>query len=211
MKNIHVIKKNSWEKLGVDAYRKSAIQRAILEYLISVNIYITSDEKINYDNEQWLLIIDDFETYVHKHKGDNLPTTYHKKIILTTDQDLIKDGVQSIDDEFLEWFVKNPECEEVYVTEHLKQIDQNNPVTRGSTALVFSHYKTRLPLESTKQETLEEAFDKWGEKRGYDKYDVLRFGAKWQAERTCNHSYILTTEQGHRVIKCSKCNDTRPI
>ena len=75
------------------------------------HIYITSDEEI--EEGDWLLIIDDFETYVHKHKGDNLPTTYHKKIILTTDQDLIKDGVQSIDDEFLEWFVKNPSCEEV--------------------------------------------------------------------------------------------------
>jgi hypothetical protein len=36
-----------------------------------------------------------------------------KKIILTTDQDLIADGVQAIDDKFLEWFVKNPSCEEV--------------------------------------------------------------------------------------------------
>ena len=36
-----------------------------------------------------------------------------KKIIITTDQDLIKDGVQAIDDEFLEWFVKNPSCESV--------------------------------------------------------------------------------------------------
>jgi hypothetical protein len=34
-----------------------------------------------------------------------------EKIILTTDPDLIKDGVQAIDDEFLEWFVKNPSCE----------------------------------------------------------------------------------------------------
>ena len=39
----------------------------------------------------------------------------YKKIILTTDQDLIKDGVQAIDDTFLEWFVKNPSCEEVEV------------------------------------------------------------------------------------------------
>lgn len=38
-----------------------------------------------------------------------------KKIILTTDQDLIKDGVQEIDDEFLEWFVKNPSCDEIEV------------------------------------------------------------------------------------------------
>ena len=36
---------------------------------------------------------------------------YLKKIILTTDQDLVKDGIQSIDDEFLEWFVNNPSCE----------------------------------------------------------------------------------------------------
>ena len=34
-----------------------------------------------------------------------------KKIILTTDAQLIKDGVQAIDDEFLEWFVKNSSCE----------------------------------------------------------------------------------------------------
>jgi len=39
--------------------------------------------------------------------------SYCKKIILTTDQYLIADGVQSIDDEFLEWFVKNTSCEEV--------------------------------------------------------------------------------------------------
>jgi len=37
------------------------------------------------------------------------------KIILTTDPDLIKDGVQPIDNEFLEWFVKNPSCEFVEV------------------------------------------------------------------------------------------------
>ena len=38
-----------------------------------------------------------------------------KKIILTTDDQLIQNGVQAIDDEFLEWFVKNPSCEEVEV------------------------------------------------------------------------------------------------
>lgn len=37
------------------------------------------------------------------------------KIILTTDVDLNKDGVQAIDDEFLEWFVKNSSCEKVNV------------------------------------------------------------------------------------------------
>ncbi len=28
---------------------------------------------------------------------------------------------------------------------------------------------------------------------------------------TCKCNYILTTEQGHRVIKCLKCGDVKPI
>lgn len=38
---------------------------------------------------------------------------HSKKIILTTDKDL--DGIQAIDDEFLNWFVKNPSCEKIEV------------------------------------------------------------------------------------------------
>ena len=38
--------------------------------------------------------------------------------------------------------------------------------------------------ETSKQETLEEAFEKWSDEvSNYTKYDVLKFGAKWQAER----------------------------
>ena len=36
-------------------------------------------------------------------------------IILTTNKSLINDGVQAIDDEFLQWFVKNPSCKRVRV------------------------------------------------------------------------------------------------
>ena len=32
-----------------------------------------------------------------------------------------------------------------------------------------------------------------------------------QAERMCNHTYILISEQAHRVIKCQKCDNTQPI
>jgi hypothetical protein len=72
------------------------------------NIYITSDEEIKY-NDYYLG--EDGLIYC-------LVTTVNsngKKIILTTDKDLIKDGVQAIDDEFLEWFVKNPSCEKVEI------------------------------------------------------------------------------------------------
>lgn len=83
-----------------------------------VNIYITSDEEIK--DSDWvysearntllkvksktktsvgtLLIEDDIITPLEINEVDC------KKIILTTDQDLIKDGVQAIDDEFLEGF-----------------------------------------------------------------------------------------------------------
>jgi hypothetical protein len=46
----------------------------------------------------------------------------NQKIILTTDQDLIKDGVQAIDDEFLKWFFKNPSCESVEVESMVNMI-----------------------------------------------------------------------------------------
>ena len=66
------------------------------------HIYITSDEKVK-DND-WVLHIGN-KTIFKYTKGEN---EFWKKIILTTDQDLIKDGVQSIDNDFLKWFVNNP-------------------------------------------------------------------------------------------------------
>ena len=54
-----------------------------------------------------------------------------KKVILTTDQDLIKDGVQAIDDEFLEWFVKNPSCEEVKIIKDLYLPQSNGKISDG--------------------------------------------------------------------------------
>jgi hypothetical protein len=84
------------------------------------NICITSDEDLKIGN--WVLNIEEntifkpstYEIY-HIKNSEAKYYEYCKKIILTTDQDLIKDGVQAIDDEFLEWFVKNPSCEMVEV------------------------------------------------------------------------------------------------
>jgi hypothetical protein len=71
------------------------------------HIYITNDEVIKAGDYFWKpdcnMI---FKAEYTPHKGC-------EKVILTTDQDLINDNVQSIDDEFLEWFVKNPSCEKV--------------------------------------------------------------------------------------------------
>jgi len=76
-------------------------------------IYITSDEEIN--EGDWFYDLD--TKYVKiKQSWENSHLNFKgKKIILTTDQGLINEGVQPIDDEFLEWFVKNPSCEQVEV------------------------------------------------------------------------------------------------
>jgi hypothetical protein len=78
-------------------------------HLINDNIYITNDEVIKAGDYFWKpdcnMI---FKAEYTPHKGC-------EKVILTTDQDLIKDGVQPIDNEFLEWFVNHPSCEEVKI------------------------------------------------------------------------------------------------
>ena len=95
------------------------------------NIYITSDEEIK--EGDWCIMTNDYgdnylvrvislkciggkEIRVLLSLNNQENTTLKKnckKIILTTNPDLIKDGVQAIDNEFLEWFVENPNCEEV--------------------------------------------------------------------------------------------------
>ena len=77
---------------------------------INQNIYITNSEKPKHGD--W-----------HIHKQINYLKVSNStdipmdgiKVILTTDPNLIQDGIQSIDDDFLEWFVKNPNCERVEV------------------------------------------------------------------------------------------------
>jgi hypothetical protein len=78
-------------------------------------IYITSDEKIK--ELDWFLNIK--SGAIGQHNGsESLLFKNYRKIILTTDQDLIKDGVQSIDDEFLEWVCsKNGKIDFVEVIE----------------------------------------------------------------------------------------------
>jgi len=74
------------------------------------NLYITSDETIKPGD--WgiskLNVVVKF--------GKKFDKSLYKKIILTTDQELIKDDVQSIDNDFIEWFMKNTSCERVEVS-----------------------------------------------------------------------------------------------
>jgi hypothetical protein len=74
---------------------------------LGFHLYVTSNEEIKVGD--W--IISTNELLIKSSKSYCANNEYGKKIILTTDSDLIENGIQSIDDEFLEWFVKNPSCE----------------------------------------------------------------------------------------------------
>jgi hypothetical protein len=108
MKNIHVLPTDKPSRLCFRNY--FFINKDDIGTYSNVkfqNIYITSDEEIK-DGDWW------FDgTNVRNDFPSSFIKGIDKKIILTTDFDLIFNGVQAIDDEFLEWFVKNPSCERV--------------------------------------------------------------------------------------------------
>lgn len=102
-------------------------------------------------------------------------TSSIQKIILTTDPILIADGVQPIDDEFLQWFVQNPNCEEVEV--------ERCPI-EGRYSIDLRKY---IQKEEPKHETLEEAAIEYSKMYfSENKKAELGFiaGTKWQAERS---------------------------
>jgi hypothetical protein len=147
-----------------------------------LNIYITSDEEIK--EGDWYLYCNQINKRIRKNPKAEYPYPNYQKIILTTDQDLIKDGVQEIDNEFLEWFVKNPSCEFVEVQKWFDGLD-------------FLEYKIIIPQEEPKQETLKEAAinnypegDVWTIEQALIRRLAFMNGSKWQAERSYSEEEV---------------------
>jgi hypothetical protein len=115
------------------------------------HLYIISDEEIK-DDEYYLSWQDYYNPpkYVIYVKSSGVNGN-GKKIILTTDPELIADGVQSIDDIFLEWFVKNPSCEFVEVEKdsiiEIKEISYEGDFQD----VEYVNYKIFIPQEEPKQ------------------------------------------------------------
>ena len=110
MKNVHILSTDKASRLIQAEDDELMLLNELYEntYNINKHIYIISDEYIglSYYLDGSLVrkgVVDD-KDYWEVRKD-------YKKIILTTDQELIKDGVQSIDEEFLKWVVKNPSCD----------------------------------------------------------------------------------------------------
>jgi hypothetical protein len=211
MKNIHLLPTDKPSKLCIDnscnELNYSEVEGLSSKHITNQHIYITNDEKPK--SGDWCFNPKTNKIVKVGHHGHYGYSS--KKIILTTDPDLIENGVQPIDDEFLEWFVKNPSCEYV-------EWDKN--YNRGNGKF---YYKIIIPQEEPKklvgerimpldndnieeeEETLEEAaensisqwrkeVESWGEKDNFllniDSESDYRLGfkngAKWQAEQDKN-------------------------
>jgi hypothetical protein len=192
MKNIHLLPTDKPSRLRYNLSNVLVFTKELYRDYgkeANQNIYITNSEEIK--KGDWYCSPNGI---ISKHNGsEKLPDNW-RKIILTTDQDLIKDGVQAIDDEFLGWFVKNPTCEEVDVI-----YDKDTFPYGVETAKGYGWYKIIIPREEPKQETLEEAIDRIAKEDGYDIdgdkvsdfVDGMVKGAKWQAERMYSEEEVL--------------------
>ena len=166
MKNVHILPTDKPSRLYLNSENKIFITDVEMKCGNTQHIYITSDEEIK--EGDWFYDLD--TKYIKiKQSWENSHLDFNgKKIILTTDQDLIKDGVQAIDDEFLEWFVNNPSCEEVEVERHHginTSIAEVNAIS-GDGSLNWEgksdlrDYKIIIPKEEPKQETVGKQFYK---------------------------------------------------
>jgi hypothetical protein len=214
-------------KKGKEVYKDLRLFGTLMPNILdseNQHIYITSDEEIK--GGEYVLIIR--EGLLIGKKGDVLKiestkesrTEYiringtkdwfasdvnyqkdwnYKKIILTTDEQLIADGIQAIDDSFIEWYVKNPSYEEIK-TESLN-------IGNGKLGYVICK-----PQEEPKQKTLEEAAKEFSHESAdcdYEegikigKYQGFIEGAKWQQAQDKNKY----SEQEVLKLLITFCND----
>jgi hypothetical protein len=221
MKNIYLLPTDKPSRLSIDNDINELVYGILsidnIPNCKNQNIYITNNEEIK--EGDWVLMFDDFgnlflsnepQKYLGIEKGHHLNKGL-RKIILTTDQSL--DGVQAIDDDFLEWFVKNPSCESVEIKriflgnsfvhigktpskkEKLRGCYDNGEQIVGKWKELFT-YEIIIPKQELKQQLdcpydftmgkpKQETLEDAAEKYKYNPKGNFCFieGAKWQQER----------------------------
>ena len=134
MKNIYLLPTDKPSRLYYHSDLKQLVltnKTMLREFVINQNIYITSNSKFVRDE----YITDGIEVMKSTPKLVDAQGLVDrrdwKKILMTTDPELIKDGVHPIGEEFLKWFVENPTCIKVEVVYGLfnpmgRQVDPND-------------------------------------------------------------------------------------
>ena len=186
MKNLHVLPTDCPSRLRYNIKTRIWELNEFHKYHTDIksthNIYITSDEEIKM--QDWCITAKG--NLLQMIEGDTalgFALLGCKKIILTTDPDLIKNGVQDIDDKFLEWFIKNPSCEEVAI----------------DFSLVSGSFKYKIIIPSSEIwkdipefEGYEEALNQFPEYNQYLERIAFEKGVEWQAERSYNEDEVKT-------------------
>jgi hypothetical protein len=161
MKNIHIIPTKNSSYLSIDDNDNLILHRKQWRKNTQ-HLYITSNDNITHGDFVILksgrlcqaqtnsgsLGFNSIDGYAFLYFQDE-----DKKIILTTDPDLIKNKVQGIDDEFLEWIVKNPDTDFVKTEFGLfnsmgRKLDPNDLGQNQSTA-IWKH-KIFIPEQKPK-------------------------------------------------------------
>jgi hypothetical protein len=115
MKNIYILPTTESSRLKDENLYSNpsyVLSREPLHWRYAVHMYITSEDEDIYEND-----------YIITQEGKLVQVSYllssdiykSSKVIMTTSQKLIEDGVQEIDDTFIQWFIVNFKCEYVQV------------------------------------------------------------------------------------------------
>jgi hypothetical protein len=170
MKNIHVIPTDKPSRLiqnDLDelCYQSKKSFKNDRKNRKKFNIYVTNDEEIKQGDWHLVWLRDKWEVLNY------MPSIGYRKeclgkevckIILTTDIDLITDGIQPIDDEFLKWFCKNSSCDFV-------EVKISHSYLKSKKDILTPYYKIIIP----NLETLSfEEFRKIASKELLEKFDT---------------------------------------
>ena len=186
MKNLHVLPTDCPSRLRYNIKTRIWELNEFHKYHTDIksthNIYITSDEEIKM--QDWCITAKG--NLLQMIEGDTalgFALLGCKKIILTTDPDLIEKDVQPINEVFLNWFIKNPSCEEVAI----------------DFSLVSGSFKYKIIIPSSEIwkdipefEGYEEALNQFPEYNQYLERISFEKGVEWQAERSYNEDEVKT-------------------
>jgi hypothetical protein len=151
-------------------------------YKIEDELYIVDNtEEINKDTKIcWCIDTSNNELVLHQGVLPAYHYKYYKKIIMTTNTSINllcgcgkncgakESGVQAIDEDFLEWFVKNPSCEWVEVQDWYHKFLS---CCQSKEQCYCNKKRIIIPKEEhPKQETIEEV-GKFAEKRYLERMD----------------------------------------